>query len=167
MADLCIDICGSPRGKRYPVDKLKSLYADGLQMPQSHFLLDVNGDNSDPAGRGYTDGDPDTTLFPVPGSLVPVPWAGDGLAQVLVSQRPPASDRLLVDPRQVLANVAAKLGELGLTPVMAVELEFYLFDPEPDAEAQSRRVRDPSRHDPPLPRIVLVKPALQGTAHGG
>jgi glutamine synthetase len=78
---LCIDICGSPRGKRYPVDKLKSLYADGLQMPQSHFLLDVNGDNSDPTGRGYTDGDPDTTLFPVPGSLVPVPWAGDGLAR--------------------------------------------------------------------------------------
>src|SRR6266404_2895146 len=141
---LCIDICGSPRGKRYPVDKLKSLYADGLQMPQSHFLLDVNGDNSDPTGRGYTDGDPDTTLFPVPGSLVPVPWAGDGLAQVIVSERAPASDRLLVDPRQVLANVAAKLGELGLTPVMAVELEFYLFDREPDAEGRPQRARLPN-----------------------
>jgi glutamine synthetase len=85
---LCIDVCGSPRGKRYPVDKLKSLYADGLQMPQSHFLLDVNGDNSDPVGRGYSDGDPDTTLFPMPGTLVPVPWAGDSLAQVIVSERP-------------------------------------------------------------------------------
>ena len=58
----------SPRGKRYPADKLKSLYGDGVQMPQSHFLLDVNGDNSDPVGRGFSDGDPDTTLFPVPGS---------------------------------------------------------------------------------------------------
>jgi glutamine synthetase len=140
----CIDICGSPRGKRYPVDKLKSLYADGLQMPQSHFLLDVNGDNSDPTGRGYTDGDPDTTLFPVPGSLVPVPWAGDGLAQVIVSERPPAPHRLLVDPRQVLASVAAKLGELGLTPVMAVELEFYLFDREPDVEGRPQRARLPN-----------------------
>lgn len=73
---LCIDICGSPRGKRYPADKLKSLYGDGLQMPQSHFLLDVNGDNSDPVGRGYSDGDPDTTLFPCPEHWCPYPGSG-------------------------------------------------------------------------------------------
>ncbi|HYV87201.1 MAG TPA: glutamine synthetase, partial [Candidatus Polarisedimenticolia bacterium] len=85
---LCVDCCGTMRGKRYPADKLKSLYADGMQMPQSHFLLDANGDNSDPVGRGYSDGDPDTTLYPVAGSLVPVPWVGDSLAQVIVSGRP-------------------------------------------------------------------------------
>ena len=47
---LCVDVAARPRGKRYPADKLKSLYAEGMQMPQSHFLLDVNGDNSDPVG---------------------------------------------------------------------------------------------------------------------
>ena len=141
---LCVDVCGTPRGKRYPAAKLKSLYADGLQMPQSHFLLDVNGDNSDPTGRGYSDGDPDTTLYPVPGTLVPVPWAGDSLAQVIVSEQPNITDRLQVDPRQVLARVAAKLGETGLTPVMAVELEFYLFDRKPDGEGRPQRARLPN-----------------------
>ena len=142
---LCVDICGTMRGKRYPADKLKSLYADGMQMPQSHFLLDVNGDNSDPVGRGYSDGDPDTTLYPVAGSLAPVPWAGAGpmatLGQVIVSERPAghAAGRLTVDPRQVLARVAAKLAEIGLVPVMAVELEFYLFDREKDEAGRPRR----------------------------
>ena len=141
---LNVDVCGTPRGKRYPADKLKSLYADGLQMPQSHFLLDVNGDNSDPMGRGYTDGDPDTTLYPVAGSLVPVQWSSGALAQVIVSERPNIADRLQVDPRQVLARVAGKLAEIGLTPVMAVELEFYLFDREPDAEGRPQRARLPN-----------------------
>jgi glutamine synthetase len=141
---LCVDVCGTPRGKRYPADKLKSLYADGLQMPQSHFLLDVNGDNSDPVGRGYTDGDPDTTLYPVPGTLVPVPWVEGSLAQVVVSERPNITDRLQVDSRQVLARVAGKLAEIGLTPVMAVELEFYLFEREPDGEGRPQRAKLPN-----------------------
>src|SRR5215469_18196925 len=72
---LYVDICGRPRGKRCPVEKLASLCAEGVQSPQSHFLLDVNGDSSDPIGRGFSDGDPDTTLHPVAGSLAAVPWA--------------------------------------------------------------------------------------------
>jgi glutamine synthetase len=40
--------------------------------------------------------------------------------------------------------VAARLGELGLTPVMAVELEFYLFDREPDGEGRPQRARLPN-----------------------
>jgi len=139
---LVVDICGTLRGKRYPGDKLKSLYGDGMQMPQSHYLLDVNGDNSDPVGRGFTDGDPDTTLFPVPGTLTPVPWA-EGLAQVLVSERPGdhAAGQMIVDPRQILEKVVAKVSALGLVPVMAVELEFYLFDREPDEAGRPRRAR--------------------------
>jgi glutamine synthetase len=37
------------------------------------------------------------------------------------------------DPRNVLARVAARFKELDLTPVVAVELEFYLLDPTMDA----------------------------------
>src|SRR5579871_3205085 len=142
---LVVDICGTLRGKRYPAEKLKSLYGDGMQMPQSHYLLDVNGDNSDPVGRGFTDGDPDTTLYPVPGTLTLVPWA-EGIAQVLVSERPAdhAAGQLIVDPRQILEKAAAKVSALGLVPVMAVELEFYLFDREPDEEGRPRRAKLPN-----------------------
>ena len=136
-----IDICGQPRGKRCPIDKLESLYDEGIQSPQSHFLLDVNGDSSNPLGRGFSDGDPDTTLVPVPGSLVPVPWSKEPLAQVIVGEQPDGRNGSLVDPRQLLRKAAEPLASLGLKPVMAVELEFFLFEPEPDAEGRPRIAR--------------------------
>ena len=121
---LYVDICGRARGKRCPVDKLGTLFAEGVQSPQSHFLLDVNGDSSDPVGRGYSDGDPDTTLHPAPGSLALVPWAREPLAQVLVGERAGECDGFPVDPRLILSVAAERLAALGLRPVMAVELEF-------------------------------------------
>jgi glutamine synthetase len=133
---LYVDLCGRARGKRCPVDKLASLYSEGVQSPQSHFLLDVNGDSSDPLGRGFSDGDPDTTLYPVPGTLAPVPWAGQPAGQVIIGERQGERAGFAVDPRLVLAGAAEKLGALGLTPVMAVELEFYLFDPVLDQEGR-------------------------------
>ena len=36
----------------------------------------------------------------------------------------------LVDPRNVAAHTLARFAELGLRPVVAFELEFYLVDPE-------------------------------------
>src|SRR5262249_7465550 len=132
------DICGRPRGKRCPADKLASLYSEGMQSPQSHFLLDTNGDSSDPAGRGFSDGDPDTTLHPVPGTLAIVPWATEPLGQVLLGERTGEREGFPVDPRRILAFAGEPLAALGLRPVMAVELEFYLFEPESDAEGRPR-----------------------------
>ena len=140
---LYVDICGRPRGKRCPVDKLASLYAEGVQSPQSHFLLDTNGDSSDPVGRGFSDGDPDTTLYPVPGSLAAVPWASEPLAQLLIGERGGEREGFPVDPRQILAAAVRPLAELGLKPVMAVELEFYLFELEPDSRRAARASRPP------------------------
>ena len=140
---LYVDICGRPRGKRCPVEKLASLYAEGVQSPQSHFLLDVNGDSSDPVGRGFSDGDPDTTLHPVPGSLAPVPWTSEPLAQLLIGERAGERSGFPVDPRLILARAAEPLAALGLTPVMAVELEFYLLEPESDAEGRPRLAASP------------------------
>src|SRR5262245_10852598 len=84
---ITIDLCGFVRGKRYPVADLEKLYRKGLAMPFSIYLLDVTGNNPDPCGRGFTDGDPDGICFPVPGTLVPVPWADAPRGQVLVSMQ--------------------------------------------------------------------------------
>ena len=42
-----------------------------------------------------------------------------------------AQTPFLGDPRQALAHVLRRYAELGLEPVVATELEFYLVDPDP------------------------------------
>ena len=125
-----IDMCGIERGKRLPAGELAGLYDHGMNLPASIYLLDVTGDQLDVLGRGFTDGDPDGTGFPIEGTLVPAPWAGPELGQVLMSLREPERQQFCYDPRNVLAAVVEKFSAMGLTPVVACELEFYLFDPE-------------------------------------
>ena len=127
------DSSGFMRGKRYPIDMAGKLWKSGLNMPEAHFILDVTGDSSDPCGRGFSDGDPDCTIMPVPGTLVPIPWAVEPRAQVLMTQVPGIRPPHVVDPRQVLSRVIDRFRATGLQPVMAFELEFYLLDANPDA----------------------------------
>jgi glutamine synthetase len=47
------------------------------------------------------------------------------------------------DPRHVLENVVARFTALGLKPVMAVELEFYLVDRERTPEGHAQPPRQP------------------------
>jgi glutamine synthetase len=125
---LLVDICGKLRGKRFPIRELDKLFASGMQIPQTIYLLDVTGDQHDPCGRGYSDGDPDGTAMPVPGTLVRVPWTSEPQAQMLMSLFERPGVPALVEPRAVLARVLKRLSELKLKAVVAFELEFYLID---------------------------------------
>ena len=88
------DLCNVIRGKRVSRKQFDKLYDDGILLPSSTFLLDVNGVGTNAGGRGFSDGDPDVTVLPVPGSLAPVPWAGSGAAQVcLLYTSPSPRDR--------------------------------------------------------------------------
>jgi glutamine synthetase len=133
---LYVDLNGFIRGKRYPADKAGKLYSSGMQMPEAHYILYATGDSVDPCGRGFSDGDPDCVTFPVPGSLAPVPWAEEPRAQLLMTQARSERPPHFVDPRQILRQVVERFAATGLKPVMAFELEFYLFDPEPDAQGR-------------------------------
>jgi glutamine synthetase len=123
-----VDICGKLRGKRFPASELEKLFQRGMQIPQTIYLLDATGDQHDPCGRGYSDGDPDGTAMPVPGTLVRVPWAVEPQAQVLMTLFEKPGVPALVEPRTVLARVLKRISELKLKPVVAFELEFYLID---------------------------------------
>ena len=132
--DAClVDVCGIIRGKRYPRADLEKLFRSGLQFPYSTYLLDVTGNCSDPCGHGISDGDPDGVCLPIPGTLVPTPWAGDSAAQVLVSMSEADGVPAMVEPRNVAAAVGARFAELGLRPVTAFELEFFLLDEVADS----------------------------------
>ncbi|WP_017908481.1 glutamine synthetase family protein [Xanthomonas sp. SHU 199] len=135
--DLLLPDCnGLLRGKRIARDALDKVYRDGVCLPMSLIATDITGNTVEETGLGYDIGDEDRLCFPVPGSLRPVPWAPVPSAQLLLAMQDGAGGALDFAPRQVLAQVLARLQARGLTPVIAVELEFYLFDPHADARGR-------------------------------
>src|SRR5260221_5804660 len=122
------DMCGAIRGKRLPIADAGKLWHVGLQMPFCLYFLDVTGEDLDPGGRSEARGDPDGSAWPVPGTLQNVPWAAVPTAQVFLTMPDQVNQPCLVDPRQVLAKLLARFKARGLTPMVAVELEFYLSD---------------------------------------
>ena len=126
------DICGALRGKRIAAADAPKLFESGMQIPLSLHLMDVHGEMMNPGGRGYSDGDPDGTAWPIPGTVTEV-WGSDPpRAQMLMSLRDTSGAALSYDPRAMLERVLARFGELNLAPVAAHELEFYLIDEERD-----------------------------------
>ena len=128
--DLLIsDLNGVIRGKRIPRGNLTKAYRSGIALPASVFALDINGNTIEETGLGLATGDGDRLCRPVPGSLMPVPWLRGGRqGQLLMTMVEPDESPFFADPRQVLSRVLQRLSALGLTPVVALELEFYLVD---------------------------------------
>lgn len=124
------------RGKRYPVEQTGKLFRSGMMVPGASFLLGANGDSMDPEGMGFSDGDPDEVGMPVPGTLVNCPWAQVPTGQVMVSLQGLDGEPYYYEPRNVLARVLDRFGELELKPVVAFELEFYLLDLERTPEGR-------------------------------
>jgi glutamine synthetase len=137
------DICGTLRGKRLPVADAPKLFETGMQIPLSLHLMDVRGEMMNPSGRGYTDGDPDGTAWPIPCTVMEIWGADPPRAQVLTSLRDGKGAALSYDPRAVLERVLARFDELKLTPVCAHELEFYLIDVQRDERGHPLPPRSP------------------------
>ena len=142
------DMNGIPRGKRFPVHEAGKIWDGGVQLPFCLYFLDVTGEDLDPGGRSEARGDPDGNAFPVAGTLTRVPWSAEPTAQVLLTMPDQPNQPCLVDPRQVLAGVAARLAKRGLKPVVAVELEFYLTDRKRGAMGEPLSPISPATGEP-------------------
>jgi glutamine synthetase len=120
------DLCGTAIGKRYPIRDAAKVWSSGVAFCAGITTLDALGTCWDVNGIGFSDGDPDATSFPIPGTIVPVPWA-ENTAQVLIAPAPPVGEAgWWFDPRHILSTIAQRFASLGLTPMVACELEFYL-----------------------------------------
>ena len=126
------DLNGILRGKWLPIEEIGKLSSGGIRLPTSTYALDIWGEDVDATGLALDRGDPDGIGRPVPGTLTRVPWASRPTGQVLMGlSATDAQDRpSRFDPRQRLAEVLDRFAARGLTPVVATELEFYLFDPD-------------------------------------
>lgn len=127
---LLADLCGIPRGKRVTIDELTQVYDGGFLLPGSMFAIDVQGGTIQETGLGFDEGDADRACLPIPGTLLPVPWLRQDVAQIQVAMRDHDNGPFYGDPRHALVRVLEQFRQLRLTPVIALELEFYFLDPE-------------------------------------
>ena len=125
------DICGVARGKILRRDEVVPAWRDGRFMPISALVLDVTGQDVPETGLVFDEGDRDMLMWPVPGSMVRIPWSDEPAAQYIASISDLDGTPHYFDPRSVLEKIAGRFkSELNMTPVGAVELEFYLMDRE-------------------------------------
>jgi glutamine synthetase len=137
---LIADVNGILRGKRIGRDEFEALYRSGIKFCGSTTLLDCKGATIAELGLGSKDGDPDVMAHPVPGTLVPVTWLDAPTAQVMLSLHGADGSPYHSDPRTVLNRALKPLLDLGLKPVIATELEFYLLE---DTDAAMPRPKMP------------------------
>ncbi len=133
------DMNGIFRGKWLPPDGADKLLKGDVRLPISSYALDIWGRDVAETQLALARGDPDGFGIPVMRTLKRLPWSETPVAQVLMTLETEPGVGCLYDPRQRLAAVVARYMQKGLTPVVAVELEFYLF----------KKRNGPS--DPPVP----------------
>ena len=113
------------------------------------FALDVLGGTIQETGLGFDEGDADRRL-PADRRHAAYPCRG---AATKASRRSRSSMRdhdgspFFGDPRHVLASVLEAFRALRLTPVVAIELEFYLLDPERTSDGRVQPPRLPELGD--------------------
>ncbi len=138
------DLNGNLRGKRMPPHAYDKVQQEGIKLPRSVLGFDFWGADVLDNGLVFETGDSDGVCLPVSAQAVPVPWAESPRSQVMAMMSNADGSPFEADPRQVLNRVVKRFKALGLTPVVATELEFYLMDGETEA---TRRPREPKLAD--------------------
>jgi glutamine synthetase len=129
------DLTGVARGKILPREKFSTDRA--MRLPEAVLGVSVTGES--PEGHagydrvmGFTD--KDMVLIPDPTTLRLVPWATDPTAQVIMDCVNHDGSPIDFAPRNVLRRVQNLYKDLGWTPIVAPELEFYLIARNPDPD---------------------------------
>lgn len=132
------DANGIGRGKIIRRHELEGLFANGRHLPISILGLDICGEDVHETGLIWDQGDGDLRAWPIPGTLAPLHGTRPARAEVLMSLYHLDGTPMSSDPRHALARQVAALAADSLHPAGAFELEFFLLDPEFDAEGHAR-----------------------------
>ena len=127
------DLNGIMRGKRIPIEQARRIAENSIRMPLSIVGVDVWGEDIVGNPMVFTGGDTDGICAPTGRGALPINWTARPSAMVPLWLFEDARTPFLGDPRQALASIVRRYAELGLQPVAATELEFYLVDPEADS----------------------------------
>ena len=126
------DLTGNARGKIIPATKFSHDY--GTRLPEGIFATTVTGEHPDEYDQLVSPSDSDMYLRPDPDTVRMVPWASDPTAQIIHDCYTRDGRPHDLAPRNVLRRVLALYDELGLRPVVAPELEFFLVQKNTDPD---------------------------------
>ncbi|MBM1816706.1 glutamine synthetase family protein [Pseudosulfitobacter pseudonitzschiae] len=126
------DLNGTLRGKRVPVDQAEKVVEGGMRMPLSVVGLDVWGEDIENSKLVFETGDSDGLCDFTGRDLLPITWLDRPTAMAMLWMRQENGAPFPGDPRRALGNIVERYKALGLTPVVASELEFYVCDPSGD-----------------------------------
>lgn len=122
------DLNGQPRGKRIPAHRADKAIGGGIRFPLSALNLDIRGEDILGSPLVLETGDRDGVLRPTERGFVPMPWLETPSALLPIWMFHDDGRPFAGDPRHALDRVVRRYREHGLTPVVAVELEFFLID---------------------------------------
>lgn len=122
------DLNGVPRGKRMPTRFAEKITTDGTRFPFSVLNLDIWGEDIDDSPLVFEQGDRDGVLHPTERGFMPMPWLEAPTALLPIWMFHEDGRPFAGDPRHALNAVLARYKARGLTPVCAMELEFFLID---------------------------------------
>ena len=153
---LACDLNGVLRGKRVLLDAFEKVQKEGMKFPRSILALDIWGEDVLANGIVWERGDGDGVCLPC-GPLLPMLWGEQPRHQILTTMFEPDGTPFMGDPRQILAAVVEQCRADGFTPVVAVELEFYLMGGESVLRGRPAPPKGPvSGYDLDSPRVYAM-----------
>lgn len=123
------DLPGIARGKALPASKFAR--QTHFYLPNSIYFQTITGGWGEAAGsEGWTE--PDMILKPDFSTATAATWTADWTVQIIHDAEDRDGIPIPFSPRNVLKRVCAAYTDLGLTPVVAPEMEFFLVAPNLD-----------------------------------
>lgn len=123
------DLNGVMRGKRIPLEQAEKVLKGGLRMPLSVVGVDIWGEDIVNNPLLFTTGDADGLCESTGRGILPTTWTAEASGLIPLWLREESGVPFGGDPRRCLATIVERFASHGLTPVVAMELEFYLYDP--------------------------------------
>ncbi|MCF6194858.1 MAG: glutamine synthetase, partial [Kangiellaceae bacterium] len=128
------DINGNLRGKWIPRSKISKAFDGSLKIPRTTLGFDIWG--RDVSSWVLDDGDADGILQADIKTLSHVPWLERPTGQILLSLNEVSGEPCAFDTRSILKKLVERLDKLELTPVVASEMEFHLFESGNDEQGR-------------------------------
>jgi glutamine synthetase len=122
------DLNGVPRGKVMTAEGF--LEGRRLQLARGVLLQCIMGGY--PASRFYGSDDGDVAMIADPQQIHRLPWSEPPRALAICDTHELDGEPCGLSTRALLKAVISRYAELGLQPVVATELEFFVFAPNPD-----------------------------------